>query len=154
MPATVAHTRVENYPAIRDEKPEDDTRGAAGDQSAKGGEKMKYMAELLAVATAVVLPAISVQAKPVSRAYQKPCKEVYATAKSMVSEKPYKLYSAEEHTLIFETGSFWKAGAQQMTANFEDEGQGCKVTANAPYSGFRRNGTVFLDRLAKKLGEK
>ncbi len=80
----------------------------------------------------------------------------------MVSEKPYKIYTAEEHTLIFETGSFWKAGAHQITASFEAgahqitasfeaDGQGCKVTTNAPYSGVMRDGTVFLDRLGKRL---
>jgi hypothetical protein len=116
----------------------------------KGGEMKKYVMALFALLTLTLLVTSAV-AKPVSRSYTKPCGEVYSAAKEMVSQKPYKLYSAEEHTLIFETGSFWKAGAQQITANFEPDGEGCKVTVNAPYSGFRRNGSVFLDRLGKKL---
>ncbi len=100
---------------------------------------------------AFALLAAGVEAKPVSRTYPQPCAKVYAEAKAIVSEKPYKIYSAEEHTLIFETGSFWKAGAHQITASFESDGQGCKVTTNAAYSGVMRNGTVFLDRLGKRL---
>ena len=100
---------------------------------------------------AFALLAAGVEAKPVSRTYPQPCAKVYSEAKAIVSEKPYKIYSAEEHTLIFETGSFWKAGAHQITASFESDGQGCKVTTNAAYSGVMRNGTVFLDRLGKRL---
>ena len=97
--------------------------------------------------------AVPCYAKPVARTYPEPCADVYKVAKTMASEKPYKLYSAEEHTLTFETGSFWKAGAKQITASFETEDHGCKVTTNAPYSGLMRNGTVFLDRLGKAISE-
>lgn len=113
----------------------------------------KVMVALFGLATFILL-AVIVEAKPVSRTYPKPCSEVYPVAKAMVSEKPYKIYSSEEHTLIFETGSFWKAGAHQIVASFEADGPGCKVTTNAPYSGVMRNGTVFLDRLGEKLNGK
>jgi hypothetical protein len=101
----------------------------------------------------VVLMATFAEAKPKSKSFNLPCETVYKTAKQMASEKPYKLQSAETHTLFLETGSFWKAGSQNLIINFDGDGAGCKVTVNAPYSGVRRNGTVFLDRLTQTLVE-
>jgi hypothetical protein len=77
-------------------------------------------------------------------------------AETLASEKPYKLQldGKTDMNLIVETGSFWKAGAAQIIVQFSSNSDGtCTVTDNSPYSGVRRNGTVFLDRLEKSITE-
>lgn len=99
---------------------------------------------------------VSTLAKPKTRTFAKPCSVVFPIAEQMGSEKPYKLQldGKTDMNLIVETGSFWKAGASQIIIRFTDGGNGtCTVTDNSPYSGARRNGTVFLDRIEKKLTE-
>jgi hypothetical protein len=96
------------------------------------------------------------QAKPVTRILSQPCAKVFPVAEKIGSEKPYKMQldGKTDMNLIIETGSFWKAGAAQIIVQFtQNSDQTCTVTDNSPYSGVRRNGTVFLDRLEKELGE-
>jgi len=105
---------------------------------------------LLALATVA-------QAKPVTRTFSQPCAAVFPIAEKLGSEKPYKIQldGKADMNLIVETGSFWKAGASQIIVQFKDNDNKttCTVTDNSPYSGVRRNGTVFLDRLEKALIE-
>ncbi|HKM66285.1 MAG TPA: hypothetical protein VJX70_03895 [Candidatus Acidoferrum sp.] len=95
-------------------------------------------------------------AKPITRTFPQSCTVVFPAAEKLGSEKPYKMQldSKTDMNLIVETGSFWKAGAAQIIVRFvQDPGGTCTVTDNSPYSGVRRNGTVFLDRLEKMLAE-
>jgi hypothetical protein len=81
---------------------------------------------------------------------------VFPIAEKLGSENPYKMQvdDKSDMNLVIETGSFWKAGAAQIIVKFvQDAGGTCTVTGNSPYSGVRRNGTVFLDRLQKALPE-
>jgi len=92
----------------------------------------------------------SVQAKEKDRIIARPCTEVFPVAEKMGSEKPYKLQldGKTDMNLVIETGSIWKAGAAQIIVRFVQNDNGsCTVIDNSPYSGVRRNGTVFLDRL-------
>lgn len=96
------------------------------------------------------------QAKPITRILAEPCTSVFPIAEKLGSEKPYKLQldGKTDMNLIIETGSFWKAGAAQIIVQFTpNDNKSCTVTDNSPYSGVRRNGTVFLDRLEKALAE-
>jgi hypothetical protein len=111
-----------------------------------------------AIAIVVVLLALAgvVSAKPKTRTFVQSCSAVFAAAEQLGSAKPYKLQldGKTDMNLIVETGSFWKAGAQQIIVQFSANADGsCTVTDNSPYSGLRRNGTVFLDRLEKTLVE-
>jgi hypothetical protein len=108
---------------------------------------------LLVAMLAISSPAI---AKPKTRVYAKPCSIVFPLAEEIGSEKPYKMQldGKKDMNLIIETGSFWKAGASQIIVNFtQNNNNTCTVTDNSPYSGARRNGTVFLDRLEKAVNE-
>ena len=94
--------------------------------------------------------------KPLTRTLSQPCTAVFPVAEKLGSEKPYKIQldGKADMNLIVETGSFWKAGAAQIIVQFtQNSNQTCTVTDNSPYSGVRRNGTVFLDRLEKALAE-
>ena len=96
------------------------------------------------------------QAKEKDRTFAQPCTVVFPIAEKMASEKPYKLQldGRTDMNLIIETGSFWKAGAAQIIVRFSANSDGtCSVADSSPYSGVRRNGTVFLDRLEKRLAE-
>ena len=97
------------------------------------------------------------QAKEKDRTFRQPCSVVFSVAEKMANEKPYKLQldGKSDLNLIIETGSFWKAGAGQIIVKFtsNDDNRACTVSDNSPYSGVRRNGTVFLDRLEKQLVE-
>jgi hypothetical protein len=95
-------------------------------------------------------------AKPITRTFQQSCSAVFPAAEKLGSEKPYKMQldGKTDMNLIIETGSYWKAGAAQIIVRFVQDPAGtCTVTDNSPYSGVRRNGTVFLDRLEKTLAE-
>lgn len=95
-------------------------------------------------------------AKPKSRILSQQCTTVFPVAEKMGSEKPYKMQldGKADMNLIIETGSYWKAGAAQIIVQFtQNDDKTCTVTDNSPYSGVRRNGTVFLDRLEKELTE-
>jgi hypothetical protein len=103
-----------------------------------------------------LLPTLG-QAKEKDRTFNQPCSVVFPAAEKMASEKPYKLQldAKADMNLIVEIGSFWKAGASQIIVRFvaSDDNKSCTVVDNSPYSGVRRNGTVFLDRLEKQLIE-
>lgn len=109
------------------------------------------------VTVGMCLFATAGQAKEKDRAFRQPCSAVFPVAEKMASEKPYKLQldGKTDMNLIIETGSVWKAGAAQIIVKFtpSDDNQTCTVADNSPYSGVRRNGTVFLDRLEKELVE-
>jgi hypothetical protein len=110
---------------------------------------------IVGMVLAVVL-AVGLQAKPKARTFKESCDKVFPVAKDLASHKPYKLEQNMEKdlALTFQTGSFWKAGAQTLFLQLEPGAEGgCTATVNAPYSGPRRNGTVFLDRLDKALAE-
>jgi hypothetical protein len=117
------------------------------------GDKMKRAT----ITTVLVLAfAASIMAKPKTRTFQQPCSVVFPAAEKLASAPPYKLQldGKTDMNLIVETGSFWKAGAAQIIVQFAANTNGtCTVTDNSPYSGVRRNGTVFLDRLEKILAE-
>jgi len=120
------------------------------------GERPVKKAAKAAVILVLVLGAFSVSGKPLTRTFEKPCNVVFPLAEQMAQEKPYKLQldGKQDMNLIVETGSFWKAGAAQIIVQFKDNDNGtCTVTDNSPYSGVRRNGTMFLDRLEKRLAE-
>jgi hypothetical protein len=108
-------------------------------------------------AVGICLMATLGQAKEKDRIFNQPCSVVFPVAEKMASEKPYKLQldAKTDMNLIVETGSFWKAGASQIIVKFTpgDDNKSCTVADNSPYSGVRRNGTVFLDRLEKQLIE-
>jgi hypothetical protein len=104
----------------------------------------------------IIAIAGAAQAKPVSRTLAQPCTAVFPVAEKIGSEKPYKMQldGKTDMNLIIETGSYWKVGAAQIIIQFAQDGdQKCTVTDNSPYSGVRRNGTVFLDRLEKAVAE-
>jgi hypothetical protein len=108
------------------------------------------------IAIALLTFAASISAKPITRTFHQPCTTVFPTAEKLGSVKPYKLQldGKSDMNLIVETGSFWKAGASQIIVQFSANSDGtCTVTDNSPYSGVRRNGTVFLDRLESALVE-
>src|SRR5271168_4827366 len=88
--------------------------------------------------------------KPKTRTFHQACTVVFPVAEKMSSEKPYHLLLDGKQDMILrvETGSFWKAGAADIDVQFSSNPEGtCTVTDNSPYSGVRKNGTVFLDRL-------
>jgi hypothetical protein len=114
------------------------------------------MSKAAIVAVAVFLLAAIAQAKEKDRTLPQSCSVVFPVAEKMANEKPYKLQldGKADMNLIVETGSFWKAGAAQIIVKFTpNDNASCTVTDNSPYSGVRRNGTVFLDRLEKRLAE-
>jgi hypothetical protein len=111
--------------------------------------KISYVAGVLLFATPCY-------AKPVARSFTQPCDAVFAAAEKLASEKPYHITmeSKADHNLVVATGSWMGSGRRDMFTKFEAEGQGCKVTTDAPYSGVFRHGSVFLDRLEKAMKDK
>lgn len=96
------------------------------------------------------------QAKPKTRVFKESCDKVFPAAENLGSHKPYRLVLDGKADMILrvQTGSFWKAGTSSIDVQFYKQKDGsCKVVDNSPYSGFRRNGTVFLNRLEKALVE-
>ena len=95
-------------------------------------------------------------AKEKQRILNQPCTVVFPAAEKMSGEKPYHLLLEGKVDMILrvETGSFWKAGAADIDVQFTPNPDGtCMVTDNSPYSGVRKNGTVYLDRLEKRISE-
>jgi hypothetical protein len=95
-------------------------------------------------------------AKEKQRIFNQPCTIVFPIAEKMSSEKPYHLLLDGKVDMILrvETGSAWKAGAAAIDVQFaSNPNNTCTVTDNSPYSGIRKNGTVYLDRLEKQLIE-
>jgi hypothetical protein len=114
------------------------------------------MRTVAAVAFGMMLFIGTAQAKPKTRTLSQPCSVVFPIAEQIGSAKPYKMQldGKTDMNLIVETGSFWKAGASQIIVSFTPNENGtCTVTDNSSYSGARRNGTVFLDRLEKAITE-
>jgi len=98
--------------------------------------------------------AAAVQAKPKTRTFNESCDRVFSVAENIASHKPYHIVLDGKKDMVLEvqTGSFWKAGASNIQVQFVPNNDGtCAVTDNSRYSGLRRNGTVFLDRLEKAL---
>ena len=96
------------------------------------------------------------QAKPKTRVFKESCDKVFPAAEHLGNHKPYRLVLDGKADMILrvQTGSFWKAGASNIDVQFyKQKADTCKVVDNSPYSGFRRNGTVFLNRLEKRLSE-
>lgn len=114
------------------------------------------MRKVTVISISLLAFAAIVSAKPKTRKFPQPCTTVFPAAEKLASAPPYKLQldGKTDMNLIVETGSFWKAGAAQIIVQFSANSDGtCTVTDNSPYSGVRRNGTVFLDRLEKILTE-
>lgn len=114
---------------------------------------MMRLSKALAVVFFLVF-AVTVLAKPKTRTFKENCGKVFPAAEKMASHKPYRIVLDGKKDMILEvqTGSFWKAGAANIQVRFTPVKDGtCTVTDNSPYSGFRRNGTVFLNRLEKGL---
>ena len=114
---------------------------------------MRRVVAAISILISILMLGGIASAKPKTRTFSKPCSVVFPVAERMASEKPYKLQldGKQDMNLIVETGSFWKAGASQIIVKFSGDSTTCTVTDNSPYSGMRRNGTVFLDRLEKRL---
>jgi hypothetical protein len=108
------------------------------------------------IATLLLFVSSPVWAKEKQRTFPQPCATVFPIAEKMSGEKPYHLLLDGKVDMILrvETGSFWKAGAADIDVQFTSDPEGtCTVTDNSPYSGVRKNGTVFLDRLEKRISE-
>ena len=108
------------------------------------------------ILTSLVLLCSLAWAKEKQRNFEQPCATVFPIAEKMSSEKPYHLLLDGKVDMILrvETGSFWKAGAADIDVQFTANPDGtCTVTDNSPYSGVRKNGTVYLDRLEKRISE-
>jgi hypothetical protein len=109
------------------------------------------------IGTVLLLGLVNVaQAKPKTRVFKEGCDKVFPAAENLGSHKPYRLVLDGKADMILrvQTGSFWKAGASNIDVQFyKQKDDTCKVVDNSPYSGLRRNGTVFLDRLEKTLAE-
>jgi hypothetical protein len=103
----------------------------------------------------LLLPSL-MWAKEKQRILSQPCATVFPIAEKMSGEKPYHLLLDGKVDMILrvQTGSFWKAGAADIDVQFTANSDGtCTVTDNSPYSGVRKNGTVYLDRLEKRISE-
>jgi hypothetical protein len=114
------------------------------------------MRKILSVVLVVFVTATVVSPKPKTRVFKKSCSIVFPAAEKMSSEKPYHILLDGKADMILrvQTGSYWKAGASDIDVQFTSNEDGtCTVTDNSPYSGPRRNGTVFLDRLEKLVNE-
>lgn len=108
------------------------------------------------VATSLLLLSSLTWAKEKQRIFKQPCTTVFPIAEKMSSEKPYHLLLDGKTDMILrvQTGSFWKAGAADIDVQFTANQDGtCTITDNSPYSGVRKNGTVYLDRLEKRVSE-
>jgi hypothetical protein len=106
--------------------------------------------------TSLLLLSSLTWAKEKQRRFNQPCAIVFPIAEKMSSEKPYHLLLDGKTDMILrvQTGSFWKAGAADIDVQFTANPDGtCTVTDNSPYSGVRKNGTVYLDRLEKRISE-
>jgi hypothetical protein len=119
--------------------------------------KMQLEGKMKAVITIwlLVLPSL-MWAKEKQRILNQPCATVFPIAERMSGEKPYHLLLDGKVDMILrvQTGSFWKAGAADIDVQFTVNSDGtCTVTDNSPYSGVRKNGTVYLDRLEKRISE-
>jgi len=113
------------------------------------------MRKILLIAMVVLVAPVAVP-KAKTRIFKKSCSVVFPAAEKMANEKPYHLLLDGKTDMILrvQTGSFWKAGAADIDVQFTTNEDGtCTVTDNSPYSGVRRNGTVFLDRLEKLVNE-
>jgi hypothetical protein len=119
--------------------------------------KMQLEGKMKAVITMWLLLLSSLMwAKEKQRILNQPCATVFPIAEKMSSEKPYHLLLDGKVDMILrvQTGSFWKAGAADIDVQFTANSDGtCTVTDNSPYSGVRKNGTVYLDRLEKRISE-
>jgi hypothetical protein len=103
----------------------------------------------------LLLPSL-MWAKEKQRILNQPCATVFPIAEKMSGEKPYHLLLDGKVDMILrvQTGSFWKAGAADIDVQFTTNSDGtCTVIDNSPYSGVRKNGTVYLDRLEKRISE-
>ena len=103
----------------------------------------------------LLLPSL-MWAKEKQRILNQPCATVFPIAEKMSGEKPYHLLLDGKADMILrvQTGSFWKAGAADIDVQFTANSDGtCTVIDNSPYSGVRKNGTVYLDRLEKRISE-
>jgi hypothetical protein len=108
------------------------------------------------IGVGVFLCASIAQAKDKERTFSQPCSVVFPIAEKLASEKPYKLEidGKNDMNLVVDTGSYWKAGSARIVVKFtQGEDGSCTVVDNSPYSGVRRNGTVFLDRLEKQVAD-
>lgn len=93
--------------------------------------------------------------KPKTRTFRKSCSVVFPIAEKMSSEKPYHLLLDGKLDMILrvQTGS-WKTGTWDIDVSFTaNEDGSCTITDNSPYSGVRRIGTVYLDRLEKLVNQ-
>ncbi len=110
-------------------------------------------------ASAVVvflLAAIGAQAKPKARQFSASCDKVFPVAEKMASQDPYRIVidGKKDMILAIQTGTSWLSGTGDIQVKFTPANDGtCTVTDFAPYSGIRRNGTVFLNRLEKQLAK-
>jgi hypothetical protein len=108
------------------------------------------------IATSLLVLSSLAWAKEKQRILNQPCATVFPIAEKMSSDKPYHLLLDGKVDMILrvQTGSFWKAGAADIDVQFTPNPEGtCTVTDNSPYSGVRKNGTVYLDRLEKRISE-
>jgi len=105
-------------------------------------------------AVVFLLFAVGVQAKSKSRTFKEHCDKVFPVAEKMASQSPYRIVLDGKRDMILavQTGTPWLSGTGDIQIKFTPETNGsCAVTDYAPYSGIRRNGTVFLNRLEKAL---